>query len=157
MRNLDLWLEQEQIDTTETLPLFSKEPRDYSMPRLSDILSHSDPSWLIDIVRGNDMSVLTRLDSVEQYQQVFKLARKASDEQFHMRCFEYMLSNIEEAVVDHKELLNAMLQVLTTEPTQAITFTPFLSSYTIGGVSLADSTGIHLVRQHHGPAYLGAI
>ncbi|KAF5566717.1 NAM7-nonsense-mediated mRNA decay [Fusarium phyllophilum] len=126
MRNLDLWLEQ--IDTTETMPLFSEEPRDYSAPSLNDILSHSDPSWLIDIVKGNDMSALTRLESVERYQQVFQLARKASDKQFLMRCFEHILSNIEKAAVDHKDLLNAMLQVLAVEPTLAITLTPFLSS-----------------------------
>ncbi|KAF5577511.1 NAM7-nonsense-mediated mRNA decay [Fusarium pseudoanthophilum] len=126
MRNLDLWLEQ--IDTTETLPLFSEEPRDYSVPSLTDVLSPSDPSWLIDIVRGNDISALIRLESVEQYQKIFKLAREASDKEFLMRCFEHVLSNIEKAVVDHKELLNEMLQVLTIEPTLAITFTPFLSS-----------------------------
>ncbi|KAG5766517.1 hypothetical protein H9Q72_005445 [Fusarium xylarioides] len=126
MRNLDLWLEQ--IDTTETMPLFSEEPRNYSVPSLSDILSPSDPTWLIEIVRGNDMSSLTRLESVEQYQQVFQLARKASDKHFLMQCFENILSNIEKAAVDTKELLNAMVQVLTTEPTLAITFTPFLCS-----------------------------
>ncbi|PNP82148.1 hypothetical protein FNYG_04337 [Fusarium nygamai] len=126
MRSLDLWLEQ--IDTTETMPLFSEEPKDYSVPSLTDVLSPSDPSWLIEIVKGNDMSALTRLESVEQYQKVFKLAREASDKQFLMRCFEHLLSNIEKAGVDHKELLNAMLQVLTIESTLAITFTPFLSS-----------------------------
>ncbi|KAG4270545.1 hypothetical protein FPRO04_11414 [Fusarium proliferatum] len=126
MRNLDLWLEQ--IDTTETMPLFSEEPKDYSLPSLSDVLSPSDPSWLIDVVRGSDMSAVTRLESVQQYQQVFQLARKASDKQFLMRCFEHILANIEEAAVGPKELLNAMLQALSTEPTLAITFTPFLSS-----------------------------
>ncbi|KAF5628976.1 nonsense-mediated mRNA decay protein [Fusarium sp. NRRL 25303] len=126
MRNLDLWLEQ--IDTTETMPLFSEEPKDYSLPSLSDALSPSDPSWLIDILRGNDMSALTRLESVQQYQKVFQLVRKASDRRFLMRCFEHILANIEEAAVGPNELLNAMLQVLNTEPTLAITFTPFLSS-----------------------------
>ncbi|KAF5536417.1 NAM7-nonsense-mediated mRNA decay [Fusarium napiforme] len=126
MRNLDLWLEQ--IDTTDTMPLFSEEPKDYSVPGLTDVLSPSDPSWLIEIVKGNDMSALTRLESVEQYQKIFKLAREASDKQFLMRCFEHILNNIEEAVVDLKELLNATLQVLIFEPTLAITFTPFLSS-----------------------------
>ncbi|KAF5579291.1 NAM7-nonsense-mediated mRNA decay [Fusarium pseudocircinatum] len=126
MRNLDLWLEQ--IDTTETMPLFSEEPKDYSIPSLTDVLAPSDPSWLIEIVKGNDMSALTRLESIEQYQQVFKLAQRASDKQFLMRCSKHVLSNIEKAAVDYKELLNAMLQVLTTEPTLAITFTPFLSS-----------------------------
>lgn len=126
MRNLDLWLEQ--IDTTETMPLFSEEPKDYSVPSLRDALSPSDPTWLIEIVRGKDMSALTRLESVQQYQQVFQLARKASDKQFLMRCFEHILTNIEEAAFGPKELLNAMLQVLTTEPTLAIIFTPFLSS-----------------------------
>lgn len=126
MRNLDLWLEQ--IDTTETMPLFSEEPKDYSLPSLGDVLSPSDPSWLIDVVRGSDMSAVTRLGLVQQYQQVFQLARKASDKQFLTRCFEHILANIEEAAVGLKELLNAMLQALSTEPTLAITFTPFLSS-----------------------------
>jgi hypothetical protein len=126
MRNLDLWLEQ--IDTTEILPLFSKEPKDYSVPSQNDILSSSDPSWLIDLVRGNGMNALTRLESMEQYQQVFRLARKASDKKFLMQCFERILSNIAGLSVDPKEILNAMLEVLSTEPTLAITFTQFLSS-----------------------------
>ncbi|KAL9570974.1 hypothetical protein ACKAV7_005311 [Fusarium commune] len=104
MRNLDLWLEQ--IDTTEKLSLFSEEPKDYSLPKWSDVLSHSDPSWLIGIVRGNDI----------QRQAVF------------MQFFEHILNNIEKAAVDAKELFNAMLEVLTVEPTLAITLTPFLSS-----------------------------
>nr|RBQ95109.1 hypothetical protein FVER53263_05746 [Fusarium verticillioides] len=148
MRNLDLWLEQ--IDTTETMPLFSEEPKDYSVPSLTDVLSPSDPSWLIEIVKGNDMSALTRLESLEQYQKVFKLARETSDKQFLMRCFEYILSNIEKVIVDHKELLNAMLQVLTTEPTLAITFIPFLSSSRSGKnpdlVVLLEASLLPIVR-----------
>ncbi|KAF5685686.1 NAM7-nonsense-mediated mRNA decay [Fusarium circinatum] len=126
MRNLDLWLEQ--IDTTETMPLFSEEPRDYSVLSLRNTLSHSDPSWLVDIVRGNDISALTQLESVEHYQQVFQLARKAGDKQFLVRCFKDILSNMVKAAVDSKDLLNAMLQVLAVEPTLAITLTPFLAS-----------------------------
>ncbi|KAG7419611.1 ATP-dependent helicase NAM7 [Fusarium oxysporum f. sp. rapae] len=103
MRNLDIWLQQ--IDTTEKLPLFSEEPKDYSLPKWSDVLSPSDPSWLIGIVRGNVI-----------------------DKQFFMQFFEHILNNIEKAAVDAKELFNAMLEVLTVEPTLAITLTPFLSS-----------------------------
>ncbi|KAF4956901.1 hypothetical protein FGADI_3504 [Fusarium gaditjirri] len=126
MRNLDLWLEQ--IDTTEILPLFSEEPKGYTVPSWRDVLSPSDPSWLINIVRGNDMSALIRLESVDQYQQVFRLARKASDKQFLMQSFEHILNSIEKAAVDPKELLNMMLEVLAVEPTLAIALTPFLSS-----------------------------
>ncbi|KAI7767100.1 hypothetical protein LZL87_012386 [Fusarium oxysporum] len=102
-----------RIDTTETLPLFSEKPKDYSLPKRSDVLSPSDPSWLIGIVRGNVMSALTRLE-----------ARQAVFMQF----FEHILNNIEKAAVDAKELFNAMLEVLTVEPTWAITLTPFISS-----------------------------
>jgi regulator of nonsense transcripts 1 len=148
MRNLDLWLEQ--IDTTETMPLFSEKPKDYSVPSLTDVLSPSDPSWLIGIVKGNDISALTRLESVEQYQKLFKLAREASDKQFLMRCFEHILSNVEKVIVDRKELLNAMLQVLTTEPTLAITLTPFLSSFRShknqGLVILLEASLLPIVR-----------
>ncbi|KAF9778792.1 hypothetical protein IL306_003256 [Fusarium sp. DS 682] len=126
MRNLDLWLEQ--IDTTETLPLFSKEPKEYSVPNRNDLLSPSDPPWLVDIVSRNDLSALTGLDSIDHYKPVFRSAQKANDKSFLLGCFEYILSNIGSTSVDPKELLNAMLEVLTNAPTIAVAFTSFLSS-----------------------------
>ncbi|KAF4337269.1 NAM7-nonsense-mediated mRNA decay [Fusarium beomiforme] len=126
MRSLDLWLEQ--IDTTETLSLFSEEPKEYSVSNRSGILSSTDPSWLVNIVSRNDPSGLIALDSVDHYKRVFRSAQKANDRNFLLGCFEYILYNIEATVVDAKELLNAMVEVLVTTPTVAIVFTPFLAS-----------------------------
>ncbi|KAG8358760.1 hypothetical protein FVEN_g3747 [Fusarium venenatum] len=126
MRNLDLWLEQ--IDTTEILPLFSDEPKNYSIPSRSNILSPSDPSWLISIVKHNNLTLLNSLESVDQYQQVFNIVRKANDKGFLLQCFEHILINIKDSTVDPKRLLNAMLETVVTEPALAISFTPFLSN-----------------------------
>ncbi|CEF83201.1 hypothetical protein FGSG_09076 [Fusarium graminearum PH-1] len=125
MRNLDLWLEQ--IDTTEILPLFSNEPKIYSIPDRDNVFSTSDPSWLISIVKGNDLALLTSLESVDQYHQVFTSVRKANDTEFMLRCFQHILENIQISAVDSKEILNAMLEILVSEPVLAISFTPFLS------------------------------
>ncbi|KAF4447211.1 hypothetical protein F53441_9259 [Fusarium austroafricanum] len=126
MRNLDLWLEQ--IDTTETLPLFSQEPKEYSVPNRSDVLSSSDPSWLVRIVKHNDISLLTRLESVDHYQRVFTSVQRANDRGFLLKCFEQILNNMDDTVVDAKNILNAMLETLITQPALAIAFTPFLSA-----------------------------
>ncbi|KPA36525.1 hypothetical protein FLAG1_10705, partial [Fusarium langsethiae] len=125
MRNLDLWLEK--VDTTKILPLFSDEPKSYSIPDRGNVLSTSEPSWLIKIVKHNDLALLTSLESVDQYQQVFTSARNANDTEFLLQSFEHILKNIEESALDSKTLLNVMIEALVTEPTLAISFTSFLS------------------------------
>ncbi|OBS20006.1 hypothetical protein FPOA_11728 [Fusarium poae] len=125
MRNLDLWLEQ--IDTTEILPLFSEEPKVYSVPDRSNVLSTSDPSWLINIVKCNDFALLLSLESADQYHQVFTAVRKANDTGFLLQCFEHILGNIKDCTVDSKQVLNVMIEMLLTDPGLAISFTSFLS------------------------------
>ena len=124
MQNLDLWLEQ--VDTTETLPLFSQEPSEYTIPTRSDVLSPSDPPWLIEVFTHENLELLTRLESVDQYKTVFKKATLLGDKGFLLRSFQHLLGNINEIAIESTTLVQAMIETLSTEPTLAIAFVPFL-------------------------------
>ncbi|RGP81431.1 hypothetical protein FLONG3_576 [Fusarium longipes] len=124
MKNLDLWLEQ--IDTTETLSLFPQEPREYSIPTRNDALSPSDPSWLVKIITHENFELLTRLELVDQYKVVFQTIISTDDKGFLLQCFQHILSNIDDTTVEAEELMQMMIEILSTEPTLAIAFVPFL-------------------------------
>ncbi|EXK24346.1 hypothetical protein FOMG_18917 [Fusarium oxysporum f. sp. melonis 26406] len=124
MQNLDLWLEQ--VDTTETLSLFPQEPREYSIPTRNDVLSPSDPSWLIEIITHENLELLTRLESVNQYKVVFEMVISTNDKGFLLQCFQHLLSNINDTAVEAKTLMRTMVETLSTEPTLAVAFVHFL-------------------------------
>jgi regulator of nonsense transcripts 1 len=125
MQSLDLWLEQ--VDTTEVLPLFSEEAREYTVPSRSDALSSSSPPWLIQIVVYGDLEPLTRLESIEQYKLVFTTLRSSNDKGLLLLCFKYILSNLERIVVKAEPLAQILLETLDTEPPLVVAFVPILS------------------------------
>lgn len=130
MRNLDLWLEY--VETTEKLPLFPQEAKQYSIPNRHDVVSSSDPPWLVEIVTHHDLTLLTRLQSVDQYKLVFTSVRWTNDKGFLLQCFEHILGNIENTAVGAKTLLQTMIEFLAIEPTMAVTFVRFFASLGIG-------------------------
>ncbi|KAF4959413.1 hypothetical protein FSARC_10738 [Fusarium sarcochroum] len=130
MRNLDLWLEY--VETTEKLPLFPQEAREYSISDSNDTVSSSDLSWLVEIVTHNGLALLTRLESVDQYKQVFTAVRSTNDKGFLLQCFEHILGNIDNTVIEAKTILQTMIEFLALEPTMAVTFVRFFASPGMG-------------------------
>jgi hypothetical protein len=125
MQSLDLWLEQ--VDTTEVLPLFSEEAKEYTVPSRSDALPSSSPPWLRQIVVHGDLEPLTRLESIEQYTVVFKSVQSSNGKGFLLLCFKHILSNFERIVVKAGPLIQLLLETLDTEPTLVVALVPILS------------------------------
>lgn len=123
MRNLDLWLEH--VDTVEKLPLFAREPKQYFIPSREDIITSSDPSWLVELMVNGDLSLLVGLEEIDQYKLAFTSIRQADDSGFLLRCFEYILANIVLVKVEPKELIHAMVQYLAMTPTAVVAFALF--------------------------------
>lgn len=125
MQSLDLWLEQ--VDTTEILPLFSEEAKEYTVPSRSDALSSSSPPWLRQIVVHGDLEPLTRLESIEQYKVLFKTIQSSNDKGFLLECFKHILDNFDNIVVEAGPLVQTLVETLDAEPTLVVAFVPILS------------------------------
>lgn len=67
------------------------------------------------------------LESVVQYNIIFKKLISANDKGLLLQCFQYLIRNISDTVVETKELLYTMVTILQTEPTLVIAFVPFLA------------------------------
>lgn len=120
MRNLDLYLEY--VETVEKLPLFPQEARQYSLPSRKGVVSSSDPSWLVEIIAKNNLSLLTCLESVDQYRLTFTSIRKANDKGFLLQCFEHILSHIADTTIEACSVLQEMIEFLALEPTLVMAF-----------------------------------
>lgn len=125
MQNLDLWLEQ--VDTTEVLPLFSEEAKEYTVPDRKNALPSTSPSWLVEIVVHGDLESLTRLESIEQYQQLFKTVQSSNDKGFLLQCFRHTLNNFDTIVVEAGPLVQTLVEALDADPTLVIAFVQILS------------------------------
>lgn len=123
MRSLDLWLEY--VETDEKLPLFPQEARQYSLPSRKEVVSFSDPSWLVEIIANNNLSLLTCLESVDQYRLTFISIRRTNDNGFLLQCFAYILSNIADTDVEASLLLQEMVAFLAVEPNLVMSFAPY--------------------------------
>lgn len=60
MLNLDIWLEF--IDTTEIMPLFEENAKEYSIPMLSDVNWSEEPEYIIRIAKEKNLSVFDALE-----------------------------------------------------------------------------------------------
>lgn len=125
MQNLDLWLEQ--VETTEVLPLFSEGAKEYTVPDRKDALLSTSPSWLVEIVLHGDVESLTRLESIEQYQLLFKAVLSSNDKGFLLQCFRHILDNFDTIVVEAGPLVQTLIETLDAEPILVIAFVPILS------------------------------
>lgn len=127
MRNLDLWLEY--VDTVEKLRLFPQEAKQYSIQDRKDVVASSSPSWLVEIIAKNNLSLLRRLESLDQYRMIFTAIRRASDKGFLLQCFEYILGKIIGIAVNANELLQEVIDLSAVEPDLVMNSPPFLHLY----------------------------
>jgi hypothetical protein len=56
MQNLDLWLEF--VDTTETMPLFERKAKEYSILKLTNVDWSSEPDYLFHTVQERKFTEL---------------------------------------------------------------------------------------------------
>src|SRR5579859_6766154 len=92
MQNLDLWLEF--IDTREIMPLFEKNAKEYSVPKLSDVDWSGEPEYLIQIAKEKSFSALKALESERQYSHVFGWLLERGEKELLLQCFKYLLTQL---------------------------------------------------------------
>lgn len=61
MLNLDLWLEF--VDTNQIMPLFEKNAKEYSIPKLKDVNWSEEPEYIRQIVQRKDYTTFDSLDA----------------------------------------------------------------------------------------------
>ena len=118
MRNLDLWLEY--VETQETMPLFSREPKEFAVPRLDDLVLDSCFSHLLEIIKSQDLSMLETLEFAHDYQNLFDLAQRIEAKTFLLQCFEYILERSSYFRLDFIDLFHLMVTQLRQLPSLAV-------------------------------------
>lgn len=123
MRNLDLWLEH--IDTETTLPLFDQEAEEYTVSSVKDANWDAEPDFLVEIVRRQSLTAFKALTSPAQFQEVFVWLLDRDQSHLLLRSFDYLLSAICNRTLGNIEpgtLLQTMLNFLKAAPFLAISF-----------------------------------
>jgi regulator of nonsense transcripts 1 len=125
---LDLWLEQ--VDTEETLPLFEKTAREYTIPVLADVDWAEENPQLARVVRDKDYLALMRFQSIEDVVEVFEWLLMRDERRILGELFDHTLSTLLlpgsgsfTEHIDQAELFEVMADFLIRAPYLAITFT----------------------------------
>ncbi|GAB1319470.1 hypothetical protein MFIFM68171_09680 [Madurella fahalii] len=123
MRNLDLWLQH--VDTETTLPLFGQEAEEYTIPSVKDVDWDAEPDFLVEIVRRQNLAAFKALTSPTQFQEVFIWLLDRDQSHLLLRSFDYLLSAMGNRTLSHiqpEALLQTMLNFLKAAPFLAISF-----------------------------------
>lgn len=120
---LDLWLEQ--IDTQETLPLFERKAKEYTIPHLMEVDWALEPIHLTRVVRDKDYSALKEFESAETFRFIFYWLWQRDERSLLGEIFSYLLSQMalpESSLQNISDLFATMLHFLKLAPYLAITF-----------------------------------
>ncbi|CZR57842.1 related to NAM7-nonsense-mediated mRNA decay protein (RdRP) [Phialocephala subalpina] len=123
MQNLDLWLEF--IDTKEVMPLFEREAKEYSIPKLRDVDWSEEPEYLIQIVKEKEFAVFMSLHSEKKYIHVFGWLLERGEKGLLLQCFKYLLTQLRERQPGSDQTpmkLQSMLDFLQEAPFLSATF-----------------------------------
>lgn len=90
LRMLDLWLEF--VDTQETIPLFERNAREYSITTLRDVDWNKVPEYIVQIVRDGRMSNLDHMGSVEDIRDLLYWLLEHSDRVKVGAIYEYLMN-----------------------------------------------------------------
>lgn len=126
MRNLDLWLEH--VDTDTTLPLFDQEAEEYTIPSVKDIDWCSEPDFVAAVVKDGKLPLMRELRSPKQFEQLFSWLVERDQSPILFKCFDYLLPGISSndpsrlTRVPSADILRVMLGSLRQTPSLAITF-----------------------------------
>ncbi|KAK4196115.1 putative RNA-dependent RNA polymerase [Triangularia verruculosa] len=126
MRNLDLWLEH--VDTDTTLPLFDQEAEEYTIPTLKDVDWCSEPDFILAVAKEGKIPMMRELRSPKEFEQLFSWLFERDQSPILFKCFDYLLLGISTndpsrlTRVSSADILRAMLGFLRRTPSLAITF-----------------------------------
>ncbi|KAF4628609.1 hypothetical protein G7Y89_g9545 [Cudoniella acicularis] len=123
MQNLDLWLDF--VDTNEIMPLFERNAKEYTIPKLRDVDWAVEPEYIIQIAKERRFSTFSTIDSDEKYYDVFTWLLEKGEKGMLMQCFQYLLAklrNHEEPFFDPGVKVQLMVDFLERAPFLAITF-----------------------------------
>lgn len=122
LRVLDLWLDF--IDTEETIPLFEKAAREYSLPTLSAVDWAMVPDHIRMIARDGDLSPFKTWSTTDPFVQTLDWLLENNERGLLRRCFELQLELIlsESIQSNGSDLLQALLNFLSQAPLLSISF-----------------------------------
>ena len=120
MQNLDLWLEF--VDTTEVMPLFEKNAREYIIPKLSDADWAGEPEYLIQIAKEKDLSAFKAFESEKQLNHVFHWLLERNEKELLSQSFKYLLAQLGDG-----EFEAAQIPKMVREMLNFLKYAPFLS------------------------------
>lgn len=126
MRNLDLWLEH--IDTDTTLPLFDQEAEEYTILTLKDVDWGSEPDFTVAIAKDGKLPWMRELTSPKQFEELFSWLLGRDQSPILFKCFDYLLLGISSnepsrlTRVSSVDILRVMLGFLRLAPSLAIAF-----------------------------------
>ena len=123
MQNLDLWLQY--IDTNEVIPLFERNAREYSIPKLSEVNWSEEPEYLVQITKEKNFSTFEAMKSEEQYRHVFSWLLERGERGILLQCFKYLLPQSGESVSDSTGspiMVQRMLDFLRDAPFLSVAF-----------------------------------
>ncbi|KAK4676361.1 hypothetical protein QC764_0087650 [Podospora pseudoanserina] len=119
MRNLDLWFEH--LDTDTTLPL-------YTIPTLKDVDWGSEPDFTVAIAKDGKLPWMRELTSRKQFEELFSWLLGRDQSPILFKCFDYLLLGISSnepsrlTRVSSADILRVMLGVLRLAPSLTIAF-----------------------------------
>lgn len=127
MRVLDQWLNF--IDTEEVLPLFEKLDIEYEIPKLDSVEWTSYPAKVVAIVRDQNISSLTSVESTAELWIIFDLLNSHNEKKRLRDIYNYVLDMeaSSSSALDNKLIASDLLDYLT----QAVYLVPtYLRSQT---------------------------
>jgi regulator of nonsense transcripts 1 len=151
MQNLDLWLEF--IDTREVIPLFEKNAKEYSVPKLSDVDWSGEPEYLIQIAKEKSFSALKALESERQYSHVFGWLLERGEKELLLQCFKCLLAHLggdQSGSAKPLIMVGTMLNFLKSAPFLSVTFARMESWATLppDTCELIERSGPKILQAH---------
>ncbi|KAK8030302.1 hypothetical protein PG990_000036 [Apiospora arundinis] len=92
MKNLDLWLQY--IETGEVLPLFDQEPKEYSVPTISNVDWMDVTSYVRQLAKDEDLSALDHIESASQLTGTLRWLHDHNCVSRLIESYDYLLSRL---------------------------------------------------------------
>ena len=157
MQNIDLWLDF--VDTREIMPLFEKNAKEYTIPKITDVDWSVEPEYLVRIAKQKDLLTLNNLDSEEEYNYVFKWCLERGEGGFLLQCFKHLLARLQGRELDsikYLVTLQSMLKFLKSAPLLSTTFGQLQSWTTLPHYALdfLEQSGRQILQAQIGRAHV---
>ncbi|EPE27935.1 P-loop containing nucleoside triphosphate hydrolase [Glarea lozoyensis ATCC 20868] len=116
MLNLDLWLEY--VDTDQVMPLFEKNAKEYSVPKLKDVDWDEEPEYIKQIVKLKNYATFDSMDSGDSHTEIFGWLFEKSETGMLFDIFRYFMSSFtnEECTAISMIRLRSMVTFLERAP-----------------------------------------